>query len=207
MIPGNLDSHTVNLTNRLAWLPAEPGQREPTANIPISLLKKLNRKADLRAQRPTKIRNQENGSMTPSAVIDQTADSESDIPVSSGQWPLSPERDQLPPDSSFASAEYSDHSVQKTSSNPRSISSSRRQSHASSSSYSMPLGRPASISAERFSRGAGSPSMVSPGLSSPSVTSTSAGEEVHRFTCQAPGCDKSYKNSSGLKYHVDVSDK
>ncbi|KAF6226962.1 hypothetical protein HO133_008403 [Letharia lupina] len=192
------------LLNRAdSWLPAEPGQREPTANIPISLLKKLNRKADLRAQRPTKIRNQENGSMTPSAVIDQTADSESDIPVSSGQWPLSPERDQLPPDSSFASAEYSDHSVQKTSSNPRSISSSRRQSHASSSSYSMPLGRPASISAERFSRGAGSPSMVSPGLSSPSVTSTSAGEEVHRFTCQAPGCDKSYKNSSGLKYHVD----
>lgn len=48
--------------------------------------------------------------------------------------------------------------------------------------------------------------MVSPGPLSPSVTSSSGGEEVQRFTCQAPGCGKSYKQSSGLKFHIDVSD-
>lgn len=144
--------------------------------------------------------------MTPSAVIDQTADSESDIPVSSGQWPASPELDQLPPDSSWASAEHSDHSVQRILKNPRSDSSSRRQSHASISSHSLLPGRPSPIPARRFSRETGSPSIVSPGLLSPSVASTSADEEVRRFKCQAPGCDKSYKRSTGLKYHVDVSD-
>ena len=45
--------------------------------------------------------------MAPSAVDDVTADSESDAPVSSGQWPASPEREQLPPDSSPASAKQS----------------------------------------------------------------------------------------------------
>lgn len=193
----------ILLNHADSWLPAQPGQREPSANIPISLLKILNQKADLRAQRPTKPRKQRNGTMTPSAVNDQTEDSESDVPVSSGQWPSSPERDQLPPDSSLESAEHSDHSVQRIRNNHNSVSSSRRQSRASFSSHSMQSGRPSPIPARPFSIASGSPRMVSPGLLSPSVVSTSAGEEVHRFTCQVPGCDKSYKNAGGLKYHVD----
>ena len=144
--------------------------------------------------------------MTPSVVNDQTADSDSDVPVSSGQWPASPERNQLPPDSSPVNAEHSDHSVQRMMKNPRSVPSSRRQSHASISSHSMPSGRPSPISARRPSRESGSPSMVSPGLLSPSIASSSAGEEVQRFKCQAPGCDKSYRKPAGLKYHMDVSD-
>lgn len=200
-----LDFHAPCLINQPAWLPAQPGQREPSANIPISLLKSLNQKADLHAQRPTKIRKQRNGTMTPSAISDQTADSESDVPVSPGQWPSSPERDQLPPDSSLESAEHSDYSIQKIPDNPNSVSSSRRQSHASFSSHSMPSGRPSPIPARPFQIASGSPRVVSPGLSSSSVIPTSADEEVHRFTCQVSGCDKSYKNASGLKYHVDVS--
>lgn len=149
---------------------------------------------------------QRNGTMTPSVVNDQTADSESDVPVSSGQWPASPERDQLPPDSSPVNAEHSDHSVQRMSKNPRSVLSSRRQSHASIPSHPMLSGRPSPISARRPSRESGSPSMISPSLLSPSVASSSAGEEVHPFKCQAPGCDKSYKKPAGLKYHMDVSD-
>lgn len=193
----------VLLSRTDSWLPAEPGQREPTANIPITLLETLNRKANLRAQRPNHIRKQRNSEMTPTGAIDQTADSESDVPVSSGQWPASPERDQLPPDSSSASAEHSDHSVQRISSKPHSVSSSRRQSQASNSSRSMPSRRPSPITARRFSRELESLSMASPGLLSPSFASTSAGDDVQRFVCQAPGCDKSYKNPNGLKYHVD----
>ena len=166
MISLNLDSHTTCLISHTAWLPAEPGQREPTANIPISLLKKLNREAILRAQRPTNTRKSRNGTMTPSAVMDQSVDSESDVPVSSGQWPASPERDQLPPDSSGASAELSDHSVQRILKNHRSVASSRRQSHASISSR-----------------------LLSPGLQSSSVASNSADEEVHRFRSPTPGSD------------------
>lgn len=48
--------------------------------------------------------------------------------------------------------------------------------------------------------------MVSPGHPSTDLTSTSAAEEFHRFKCQAPDCSKSYKDSGGLKSHVDVSD-
>lgn len=150
MVSSNLDSQIKRLTNQLAWLPAEPGQREPTTNIPISLLKTLNRKADLRAQRPTKIRKQRNGTMTPRAVIDQTVDSESDVPVSSGQWPESPERDKLPPDSSLESAEHSDHSVHRTLNTPRLLLSSRRQSRVSISSHSMLSRRPSPISTRDF---------------------------------------------------------
>lgn len=75
--------------------------------MPISLLRTLNLKAELRNQGPTKLPKQGNRTVAPSAVNDVTADSESDAPVSSGQWPASPEREQLPPDSSPASAKQS----------------------------------------------------------------------------------------------------
>ena len=49
--------------------------------------------------------------------------------------------------------------------------------------------------------------MTIPSAISPSVTSSSAGEEDHGFACQVPGCNKSFKKSNGLKAHVNVSDK
>ena len=100
MLSSNLDSHPC-LNIQLAWLPAEPGQHEPTANIPISLLKTLNQKAHLLAQRPTKTQKQTDGTVISRVVVDETADSDSDVPISSGQWPASsPERSRLPSDSS-----------------------------------------------------------------------------------------------------------
>ena len=135
--------------------------------------------------------------MTPSAVIDSTADSESDAPVSSGQWPASPEREQLPPDSSLESAEHSDHSV----------SYARRQRKASFSFHSIPPRPPSPVLARPFSRDSGPFGMTSPSALSPSGTSTRAGEEVHCSACQVPGCNKLCKRSGGLKDHVDVSDK
>lgn len=43
-------------------------------------------------------------------------------------------------------------------------------------------------------------------ISTPSVASSSGGEDVHLFTCRTLGCDKSYKKPSGLKNHMNVSD-
>ena len=196
------DFHKLCLSNRLAWLPAEPGQREPTAHIPISLLKKLNQKASFSAQQSEKKSNQGDRTRTPSVTADHTADSESDVPVSSGQWPASPERDQLPPDSSPASVEHIDHSGSRISHDPHLLSSSRAHSNASFSSNSMQLGRPSSKAPRRLSVEPGS----SPGHPSINLTSTSAAEESYRFKCQVPDCSKSYKDSGGLRSHLNVSD-
>ena len=48
--------------------------------------------------------------------------------------------------------------------------------------------------------------MTFPSAISPSVTSSSAGEEVHEFPCQVTGCNESFKKSGSLKAHVNVSD-
>ena len=136
--------------------------------------------------------------MNPGAVIDQTADSESDVPASPGQWPASPERDQLPPDSSLESGECSDQSVQKTVNNPRSASSSQRQSQPSILSHSMPSGRHSPISARHFPRESESPSLESPDLLSPSTGS------LDTFKCPMKDCRKSCAGPDGLKYHIEV---
>ena len=160
--------------------------------ISSNLSSPRNLREDIRAQRPAKTQKQRISATEPTAVIDRTPDSESDVPVSSGQWPASPELNQLPPDSSFASPQHSDHSFERISDNPHQAMSSQRQSSATSSSHSTPR-RPAR-------------EPVSPTYPSPSFMSTSAGGEFHRFTCQASGCDKSYKNPRSLKYHMDVSE-
>ncbi len=144
--------------------------------------------------------------MSPNGVIDPTSDSETDNPVSSGQWPASPERDQLPPDSSLETTQHSDHSVQRMSKISRSVSSVRNQSHASVSSQSTPSRRPSPMLVRQSEREPESPHKASLTQLSPSGTSTSAGEGNHRFTCRALDCDKSYKRSSSLKRHVNVSD-
>ena len=118
--------------------------------MPISLLRALNLKADLRDQGPTKLPRQGNRTVAPSAVNDATADSESDAPVSSGQWPASPEREQLPPDSSPASAKQSQNgnapstalgastsmSLDLTSWNERDEGSGRKNHHAKANNES-----------------------------------------------------------------------
>ena len=106
--------------------------------------------------------------MIPTPIIDlETTDSESDAPVSSGQWPASPEREKLPPDSSPASAEHSDHSLKRIIDNPPSVSSPRKQSSGSMASHSSPLGRPSPILASHFSGESGPSIRASSGALSP----------------------------------------
>ena len=95
-----------------SWLPAEPCQREPQANVPIALLKTFNQNADSRAKRSPKSREVTTdrvATLSNNEVRDTKAsasDTESDI--ASEQWPLSPNRDQLPPDSSPVAINHSE---------------------------------------------------------------------------------------------------
>lgn len=147
------------------------------------------------------------GAVNPTTAIDRSIDSESDVPLSSGQWPASPEREQLPPDSSFASAEHSDHSAHESFNTPLPAPSSRKPSNASISCPSVPSEPPSPIPARRSSRESDSVGRTVPSAISPSVTSSSAAEEDHGFACQVPGCEKSFKKPAGLNAHVNVSNK
>lgn len=111
-----MSEHTFNLVILLliytAWLPAEPGKRRPVANLPISILHTLNQKADLQARRRITLPRNRDLSRDPgkSQETRRTSSfdnkyssppgSDSDAPVPDNEWPPSPARDQLPPDSS-----------------------------------------------------------------------------------------------------------
>ena len=98
-----------------AWIPAEPGRREPSANVPISILDSLNREADLQGKvqdlsnrrsntRPPHDSDGNTRSPVPSNQDDQVhSESQSDDPVSASEWPPSSEDMELPPDSSMES--------------------------------------------------------------------------------------------------------
>lgn len=128
-----------------------------------------------------------------------TQDSESDKPVSTAQWPPSPDRNALPPDSSMPSVEHSDPGT-TTRSNHRSANYSRRPSHASTSSRNLVSNGVKSGRSQGSSISSSEPDLS---FGSPSIVSNSAGEEIRRWRCQL--CNKSYKNSGSLKYHVNVS--
>lgn len=91
-----------------SWLPAEPCQREPQANVPIALLQAFNWNADQSNDSAITQEPESRGACTENvmnlgddAAPDTkapTSDIESDI--ASEEWPPSPERDPLPPDTS-----------------------------------------------------------------------------------------------------------
>lgn len=99
----------------LAWIPAEPGRREPSANVPISILDLLNREADLHARgadlsrrRPdTDSPHESDGNTHSPASFNEDkqvqCESQSDDPLSASEWPPSPGDLELPPDSSMES--------------------------------------------------------------------------------------------------------
>ena len=119
----NREDCKANAANRcsqtnygIAWLPAQPGQREPSAHIPISILRSLNRQANTRAnlklpshKEPTPVSSSARSQKARSSCsldddVDGRADSESDALLSASEWPPSPPQNQLPPNSSTESA-------------------------------------------------------------------------------------------------------
>ena len=93
-----------------SWLPAEPGEQAPVANIPIAILQALNQDADRRAKDSVKPKSRYSGgaSATQVEVLHDTQESEAESALPSEQWPLSPNRNQLPPDSSLPASDQSD---------------------------------------------------------------------------------------------------
>lgn len=195
------------LTTYLAWLPAQPGHRDPVANIPISILQSVNRDADFRALRASNSLKRKRGvndsseaavaarDSTHSTQNGSTHESDSDVPVSSAQWPPTPDPYQLPPDSNLASADHSDHSKTNATTPFTPEKLTHRLSKTSVASSPILSTPPSPMSALRSPRSLAEPS--------PSIVSNSAGEEIRGFTCRAIGCEKTYDNPAALKYHIE----
>ena len=199
-----------------SWLPAEPGERNPAQNVPIELLENLNRKADRPASRSNVLREKAQSvdvvdelQQSPFTVLesghDDTQDSEA-VFVSSSDWPTTPSQhnfEQLPPDSSM---EIEDSTSEKTTKPRLDGSEAQAQAKAGSPSQSFADLVLATETGSRLCR----PSVRTSLASQRSTTSlnpadSSTGEESTRFSCPAPGCEKTYRNRNGLKYHIEVS--
>ena len=190
----------MKLTVLLAWLPALPGHRAPIANIPISILDSLNREADLsalRAKNPLKRKRGATATSEAQGVHSGASyESESEIPISSGQWPSSPDRNQLPPDSSMGSAKFPevhDKAQSVAPSTPGSLT--RKLPNLSPSSSVITIMPPGVANWQASTRSSKEPS--------PSVISNSAAEEKHMFKCNIVNCGRSYKSAVALNYHTE----
>lgn len=197
-----LDKGTIilKLTILLAWLPALPGHRTPVANIPITILDSLNRGADLsvlRATNPLKRKRGATATNKAQGVHSGTSyESESEIPISSGQWPSSPDRNQLPPDSSMGSANFTevhDKTRSVAPSTPGSLT--RKTPNLSPTSSVIAIMPPGIANGQALMRSSKEPS--------PSVISNSAGEDKHMFKCHTVNCGRSYKSAVALNYHTE----
>ncbi|KAL9583020.1 MAG: hypothetical protein Q9203_005250 [Teloschistes exilis] len=124
-----------------SWLPAEPGQRGPVANVPIPILKEITRKVQERAKQPSSIDDWEVSKQESERSASQGSDSKGnedsdpEVLVPSPDWPPSPsvqeQRGELPPDSSLPDAEdldLEDHTQELDHATPASDS---RQAEAS----------------------------------------------------------------------------
>ncbi|KAI4203508.1 MAG: hypothetical protein LQ350_001846 [Teloschistes chrysophthalmus] len=94
-----------------SWLPAEPGQRGPVANVPISILEEITRKVQHRARKPSSIDDREASNSESDRDASQGSESkgneesDSDVPIPWGSSPVQEQRRELPPDSSLPDAE------------------------------------------------------------------------------------------------------
>ncbi len=190
----------LKLTILLAWLPALPGHRAPVANVPISILDSLNREADLSVLRATNPLKRKRGATATSEAQGVHSgisyESESEIPISSGQWPSSPDRNQLPPDSSMGSAKIPEVHDKKRSVAPSTPGSlTRKLANLSPGSSVIAIMPPGIANGQASTRTSKEPS--------PSVISNSAGEDKHMFKCHIVNCGRSYKSAVALDYHTE----
>lgn len=190
----------LKLTVLLAWLPALPGHRGPVANVPISILNSLNREADLsvlRATNPLKRKRGATATSEAQGVHSGTSyESESEVPISSGQWPSSPDRNQLPPDSSMGSAKFPEiHDKTRPVAPGTPGSLTRKLTNLSPSSSVIAIMPPSITNGQASMRSSKEPS--------PSVISNSAGEDKHTFKCHIVNCGRSYKSAVALNYHTE----
>ena len=83
------------------WRPSRPGDRAPVANVPLRVLQTFTLGVDARQHAPrTNIRSPKVASYAESQDSVRSDEEESEIFVSSAEWPSSPVEGALPPDSS-----------------------------------------------------------------------------------------------------------
>ena len=190
----------LKLTVHLAWVPALPGHRGPVANVPISILNTLNREADLGVLREENPLKRKRGAAVTTeaqgAHIGSSYESESEIPLSSGQWPSSPDRNQLPPDSSMGSTKAPEVNNRTASVAPNTPGIfTRKLVNISPKPSVFPVLPPSSANGQTSRRSSKEPS--------PSIISNSAGEDKNLFKCRTVNCGNSYKSALALNHHTE----
>ena len=152
-------------------MPAEPGRREPYANIPISILKKLNLKADIQAKKFVTIAEdtteppleKDSHHLSAEDIIHKGSSvSEPDSQISASEWPPSPQATQLPPDSSIESP------CTRATTNIQSLRSSSTSAVAHPR-LSSPVGSPEPFTISGEPKETSPPNKLPNGLSSPIV--------------------------------------
>ena len=182
-----------------AWLPSEPGQREPIANVPISILNMLNAKADRRAERAhLAIQGVEDARPPiPEQAQDTLNKSISPEPDPSQSYSWSPSPPRPPPDSSPLASQKGHR--------PSRISS-RSASRSPVQSSKVPTSR----SIESMINGDSTthphePSMAEMDSHQPISSADIVNSEnstLHKYQCRASGCTETYTEIPALNRHL-----
>ncbi|KAL9102662.1 MAG: hypothetical protein Q9163_002215 [Psora crenata] len=181
-----------------SWLPPEPGQREPVANVPIKILNALNDHADQRADsdRLLAFRSPSHAfGAAPSEIYSSSnVESEESLP-----WSPSPGRglsdsERLPPDSS---ANHSDHvaTIPATCGTPAAFCHSSRPSFEA---HFVPSATLKSTFVEKRASPENTDSSLA--LGTPKSSPITDDNDVRPHHCW--GCNESYTDLSLLKDHV-----
>ena len=164
-----------------AWLPPEPGQRAPTANVPISILEVFNNRADRKANLYPRSQQQvdptspQSRSYSPEEHGDNDKNSEeesdSDVPIPSSQWPpSSPDQPVLPPDSSVEALEQAKSPTSQIATTKRQTDCNSIRNHSRSTRGSSTA---SSSSASDMSTRKNPPRVVRAKQNSPDLSSSS----------------------------------
>ncbi|KAL9129659.1 MAG: hypothetical protein Q9217_001938 [Psora testacea] len=187
----------ILLSRSDSWLPAEPGQREPVANVPIVVLNALNKKADQKAElsqmqtsrSPSRAVNADN----PQVGTDSNIESEGALPWSSSPNPGLSDSERLPPDSS---ANQSDQVITRDST--RDTTDAIRYPSQSSTNIHFE----GWVRSEPKLKAVAALVKTHEIATSESLSSSPLSDDEDARLYQCRGCKKSYRKVSGLTYHI-----
>ena len=200
----------IRLTVHVAWLPPEPGQREPIANIPISILNTLNGKADRYAERPQspKTRQQLEPKLPTALQIKRTPNKPPSLDSSLDQilpWSSSPSRP--PPDSSLPLSQDDQQISPQSINSPRwsskdTADSNSQIKHVNDGVVSPEIPTVEAASHQDIEEHGGRDDV---GPISPERLSPLEGQASQIYHCRAIGCSDRFGSISDLGQHLKGS--
>ena len=175
--------------------------------MPIAILQSLNHRADLQAKGPPNLTKAKSNSVKQdeqtstdshssfeedkSGEDGSGSETESDAPLSSSEWPLSPQRSQLPPDSSIETENLGPSKGQKV----RRLSNISSPSSPTKSKQSSPVRSPASSRDSAKS---------SPKIRPSSTATNQIGSDHRQYRCEVFGCKEPCDEPESLESHINV---